>query len=136
MITDTTLMQYIDQLFLRFDVNGSGSLTVEELYLFFNELFTLMGSPIRINPQQATQAMAMIDVNRDGHATKPEIFQVFKHMLKAQNYMAPQQQQYYPQQQYMQQPPQQQYMQQQPPQQQYGQPYNPYQGYQNPNQYK
>jgi hypothetical protein len=29
-----------------------------------------MGSPMRINPQQASQAMAMIDVNRDGHATK------------------------------------------------------------------
>lgn len=71
MITDMTLMQYIDQLFLRFDVNCSGSLTVDELYLFFNELFALMGSPMRINPQQAAQAMAMIDVNRDGHATKP-----------------------------------------------------------------
>ena len=85
-----------------------------------------MGSPMRINPQQASQAMAMIDVNRDGHATKTQIFHVFKQMLKAQNYMAPQQQYVYPQQQYG----------QQPPPQQYGQPYNPYQGYQNPNQYK
>lgn len=139
MINDYQLQQYIDQVFSRYDRNYSGSLDVNELSFFFNDIFALTGSPYRINQQQAYAAMRIIDKNGDGMASKPELFMAFKQILQSQHYMSYQQQygyqQQYPQQQqygqYGQQYGQQQYGQQQYGygQQQYGQygNQNPYQ---------
>lgn len=146
-ISDFQLQQYIDQVFARYDRNFSGALDCNELYLFFNDIFAMTGSPYRINQQQAIAAMQVIDKNGDGMASKPELFLAFKQILQSQHYMQAQtypQQQYaqqgygqpmYAQQQYAQQPygqqpygygqqayGQQQYGQQQYGQQQYGQP--------------
>ena len=151
MINDHQLQGYIDQVFARYDRNYSGALDANSLYLFFNDIFAMTGSPYRINQQQALAAMRVIDKNGDGQASKPELFLAFKQILQSQHYNTSQQQyggqygqqpygqQPYGQQPYGQQPyGQQQYGQQQYGQQQHGQqPYGQYgqQSYQN-NQYR
>jgi len=42
-INDIQLKQYIDQIFVRYDVNRSGTLNINELHAFLNELFMMTG---------------------------------------------------------------------------------------------
>lgn len=67
---DNTLRQYVDEIFLVYDKDRSNTLEVQELAGFFNDVFAKMGDPRRINQQQAMQALASIDRNQDGRATK------------------------------------------------------------------
>jgi hypothetical protein len=69
-ITDQQLRSYIDQVFQKYDRDYSGSLDPNELYLFFNDIFAMTGSPYRVQPQQAMAAMKAIDKNGDGRASK------------------------------------------------------------------
>lgn len=70
MINDNQLKNYIDQVFMRYDRDRSGTLEPNELAGFFNDLYAMMGSPMRINMYQAQQAMMQIDRNGDGRASK------------------------------------------------------------------
>ena len=70
-ISDQQLRAYIDQVFMKYDRNNSGTLDPNELYLFFNDIFAMTGNNYRLTPQQATQAMRAIDANGDGVASKP-----------------------------------------------------------------
>ena len=65
-ITDQQLQTYIDQVFVKYDRNRSGSLDCNELAQFFNDIFTMTGNPTRVNSQQAMDAMRAIDQNGDG----------------------------------------------------------------------
>ena len=69
-LDDNTLRNYIDQVFLKYDRDRSGTLDPNELAGFFNDVFAMMGSPQRINPYQAQQSLMMIDRNGDGRANK------------------------------------------------------------------
>lgn len=60
-ISDSTLRNYIDQIFNKYDSDRSNTLEVPELANFFNDVFALMGDPRRINQQQAYQALMVID---------------------------------------------------------------------------
>ena len=80
-IPDNVLQSYIDQIFSRFDRDRSGTLDPSELAAFFNDVFALMGNPTRVNDGQARSAMAAIDKNFDGKASKMELFMAFKQIL-------------------------------------------------------
>lgn len=133
-ISDMQLQQYIEQVFLRYDRNFSGTLDSNELYLFFNDVFAMTGSPYRINPQQAMQAMAFVDKDYDGKANRAELFMAFKQMMGSQAYMQASQPGYVPQAVYPPQNPYQQpgYVQPGYPQPGYGQPGYPQPGYGQP----
>jgi hypothetical protein len=120
---DNVLRGYVDQVFMKFDSNRSGTLEPHELAGFFNEVFAMMGDPRRLDQSGAMNALRAIDQNCDGRASKIELFNALKRMMMAQ-----QQQMYgqqYGQQQYGQQgwgqQPQQQGWGQQPQQQGWGQ---------------
>ena len=79
-ISDQQLRAYIDQVFTVFDRDRSGTLDPMELGNFFNEVFSRIGWPMRINQMQALQAMRAIDRNGDGKANKMELFTAIKQM--------------------------------------------------------
>ena len=91
-VDDNALRNYIDQVFMRYDRDRSGTLDSNELAGFFNDVFQMMGSPQRINAYQAQQSLMSIDRNGDGRANKMELFMAFKMMIQQQQ----QQQQMYP----------------------------------------
>ena len=68
-ISDQVLMQYINQIFMKYDRDRSGSLDAGELAMFFTDVFAMMGQPTQINLYQAQQALAAIDQNHDGRAS-------------------------------------------------------------------
>ena len=128
-ITDDQLRMYIDQIFVRYDRDNSGSLDARELAGFFNDLFQTMGYTMRVNEQQAAMAIRSIDKNSDGRASKMELFLAFKTLANGGQLQQPggyTQPQYgqpnYPQQGYGQGYGQPQYGQPQYGQPQYGQP--------------
>jgi hypothetical protein len=47
-ISDSTLMQYIDQIFDKYDFDRCGSLNPEDYSFFFNDLLESIGDPRRI----------------------------------------------------------------------------------------
>lgn len=84
-VTDVQLRQYIDQIFSRYDRDGTGSLDVNELAAFFNEVFQRMGSPVNVTQQQAVQALQFIDKNFDRKASKQELFSALKMLSGGQS---------------------------------------------------
>ena len=80
-ISDGQLQQYVDQVFLRYDRDGSGILEANELTGFFNDLFQMMNHPMRITNVQALQALKAIDINNDGRANKMELFIALRQLL-------------------------------------------------------
>jgi len=69
-VNEQQLRQFVAQVFQRYDRDHSGTLELHELAAFFNEVFQTMGSPARLNQQQASDALRAIDRNMDGKATQ------------------------------------------------------------------
>jgi len=69
-LSDQQLMQFIDQIFIQYDRDRSGSLDVAELGNFYADLYRSMGYHVQLTYQQASQAMAQIDKNFDGRASR------------------------------------------------------------------
>ena len=85
-ISDNTLRQYIDQIFNKYDRDRNGTLDAQELALFFNDIFRLMGTNRTISQQEAYDALRTIDQNNDGKASKMELFNAFKAILARNQY--------------------------------------------------
>ena len=79
-INDMMLRQYIDQVFMRYDFNRTGTLNLTELHVFLNELFMMCGLPRRVGYQEAFQALMAMDSNRDGQINKFELFNLFHYL--------------------------------------------------------
>lgn len=69
-LSDQQLVYYIEQVFVRYDRDGSGGLDAAELGNFFADLYRMMGYNVQITFQQAQQALAQIDKNFDGRASR------------------------------------------------------------------
>ena len=93
-VSDQQLRMYIDEVFMMFDRDRSGTLDPNELGNFFNQVFGRLGWPMRINQMQALQAMRAIDRNGDGRANKMELFTAIKYMSTNQHMYGGQQQGY------------------------------------------
>ncbi len=63
-------MNYINQIFLKYDTDRTGSLDCAQLAHFFTDVYASMGQNIAVNYYQAQQALVTIDANHDGRADK------------------------------------------------------------------
>lgn len=81
-IGDMQLRQYIDQVFMRYDINRTGTLNLPELHIFLNELFQMCGVPRMVTYQEAYSALMAMDSNRDGQINKYELFNLFRYMTQ------------------------------------------------------
>lgn len=79
-ISDMMLRQYIDQVFMRYDFNRTGTLNLPELHVFLNELFMMCGIPRQVSYTEAFQALMQMDNNRDGQINKFELFNLFRYL--------------------------------------------------------
>lgn len=67
---DNKLVNYVDQVFMRYDTDRSGFLSLNEIAGFFNECLANSGSSRRVTQSEAIQYMQNIDKNMDGRVTK------------------------------------------------------------------
>lgn len=81
-IGDMQLRQYIDQVFMKYDYNRTGTLSLPELHVFLNELYMMCGSPRVVTYQEAYSALMAMDSNRDGQINKYELFNLFRYMTQ------------------------------------------------------
>jgi hypothetical protein len=79
-VNDMQLRMYIDQVFMRYDFNRTGTLNLPELHIFLNELFQMCGIPRIVTYQEAYSALMTMDCNRDGQINKYELFNLFRYM--------------------------------------------------------
>lgn len=79
-INDMQLRQYIDQVFMRYDFNRTGTLNLQELHMFLNELFGMCGIPHNVSYGECYNALMAMDANRDGQVNKYELFNLFRYM--------------------------------------------------------
>jgi hypothetical protein len=82
MINDMQLRQYIDQVFMRYDFNRTGTLNLPELHVFLNELFQMCGHNRMVSYQEAYAALVQMDSNRDGQINKYELFNLFRYLTQ------------------------------------------------------
>lgn len=85
MLNDALLLNYVDEVFMIYDRDRSGSLQPTELANFFNDVFEKMHNPSRFTIQQANQALRQIDANFDGRASKKELFDTLKILMSSSN---------------------------------------------------
>ena len=78
---DSILKAYVDEIFMVYDKDRSGTLDARELASFFNDIFAMMNDPRRLNQQQAMETLRSIDQNSDGRASKMEVFMALKKVL-------------------------------------------------------
>lgn len=82
-LKDQMLKSYIEQIFNKYDKDNSGTLDVQEMTFFFNDLFRSLNINLTVTPQQAEEAIRSIDVNYDGKVDKNELYNAFKIMLNS-----------------------------------------------------
>lgn len=80
------LMGFINQLFMKYDMNRSGRLSLNELAPFLNELFPMMGyQTYNVDYNMAQQVLYQIDSNCDGQAGPYEIKRMFEQFVNSPN---------------------------------------------------
>lgn len=78
---DNKLRLYVDEIFLYYDKDNSGTLDPKELTNFFNEIFKKMNDSNYVNENDVLKAIKNLDEDFNGVANKEEIFKVLKKML-------------------------------------------------------
>ena len=81
MISDQHLAGYIENIFNHYDKDHSQGLDACELTGFFNDLYRAMGINKTVTVLEAQNALASIDKNHDGRASKQELYEAFKKVL-------------------------------------------------------
>ena len=79
--SDQDLMMYINKIFDRYDHNRDACLQINEFGTFFNELFLAMSLPMKVDSPEMQKVMDDVDINKDGKASKEEVFRLFKALL-------------------------------------------------------
>jgi hypothetical protein len=77
---DAMLKQRIDAIFKKYDTNHNGTLSLQELHVFLNDLLASAGNSHRVTSQEAQNVMRAIDQNGDGRINKYELFHCFKYL--------------------------------------------------------
>lgn len=77
---DALLKERIDAVFKRYDIDHNGTLSLEELHIFLNDLLASTGNARRVTHKEAQNVMKAIDQNGDGRINKYEMFCCFKYL--------------------------------------------------------
>lgn len=64
------LRSYINEVFINYDKDQSGTLDPNQMTNFFNDLFKSLGIPMVITQKQAMESIRSIDSNFDGKIDK------------------------------------------------------------------
>jgi alpha-D-ribose 1-methylphosphonate 5-triphosphate synthase subunit PhnI len=77
---DMVIKQRIDAIFKKYDTHQKGTLSLQELHHFLNDLLASSGNNHRVTPQEAQNVMRSIDQNGDGRINKYELYCCFKYL--------------------------------------------------------
>lgn len=80
--SDAALRHKIDLIFNIYDQNKTGTLSLNELHVFLNDLLATSGYSRRVSYQEAYNIMKTIDKNKDGQVNKFELFSCFKYLTQ------------------------------------------------------
>lgn len=80
-LQDEMLKSYIESVFNKYDTDKNGALDIQEMTLFFNDLFRNLGINTVVTEAQSLEAIKSIDENSDGMVDRQELFKAFKLML-------------------------------------------------------
>lgn len=78
---ETQLKMFIDELFMRYDIDRSGTLDCRELTPVFNEILMRFNIPISLSQEESRALLYQIDVNTDGRINKTELFNCIKNLV-------------------------------------------------------
>ena len=77
-VHDQMLLNNINIVFLKYDMNRSGQLEGNEFYYAYRDLCLMMGMAPPMSYQQVWQAAMQCDTNGDGRVNRGEMFMLFK----------------------------------------------------------
>jgi Ca2+-binding EF-hand superfamily protein len=78
--TDLKLKEAVDRIYLKYDIDHSGSLEPSEAAGAFNELMIELRIPATLNTQETLQLLQLVDRNKNGRIEKPEFFSCMKNL--------------------------------------------------------
>lgn len=71
----------IDEMFMKYDFDRSGTLDCRELAPVFNEILMRFNIGVTLSPEEARALLFQIDVNTDGRINKTELFNCIKSLV-------------------------------------------------------
>lgn len=77
-LTEKHIRQAIDQIFVRYDKDRSGTLDLTEVKTIVEEAFKQTGTKKIIGDDDVKKFVSLVDANSDGIISKEELFSVFK----------------------------------------------------------
>ena len=86
-------MSHVDTVFIKYDRDRSGFLSLDEIAGFFNECLANSGSCRRVTQYEAVDYMRKMDRNMDGRISKLELYSGLKAILNDQQGYSAQQDQ-------------------------------------------
>lgn len=78
---DLTLQQYIDEVWRVYDGDKNGTLDINELHWFLNDLCARVGDSRRYSANEVTSIFKEADVNKDSRIDKTELFRFCKFLF-------------------------------------------------------
>lgn len=81
MSEESALREYIEQIFDKYDEQKTGTINIQQLCLFFNDIFQSIGVQLTISPSQATKAIQLVEPTFSGSANKEQAFRTFKSLI-------------------------------------------------------
>jgi Ca2+-binding EF-hand superfamily protein len=81
--SDDQLRQAIDAIFSKYDQDKSGTLEGTEIFSLINDAFKSLGRNRDVKADEVNQFIKAIDKNGDGKISKPELFEILKHLISS-----------------------------------------------------
>ena len=83
-LEEVKLKEAVDRIYLKYDINHSGSLEPSEAAGAFNELFLELRIPATLNTEECYQMLQLVDRNHNGLIEKPEFYSCMKNLAGRQ----------------------------------------------------
>lgn len=77
-LTEKHIRKAIDQIFVKYDKDRSGTLDLTEVKTIVEEAFRQTGTKKTIAEEDVKKFVSLVDANSDGIISKDELFLVFK----------------------------------------------------------